>query len=330
MLDFHEKMARCYLCEQTWFKDTFRWDLWYADFNRLVREGKCSYKPEGLTIFEKIVPPQIFYPCLHEVIKEEKCQLCRNNLLFSTEPYILDRRILVMKEKVRYKRIENGSTEGVQMLKDMRYLMAEFSLGRSIELDYRLYDFEIFISFWSQFAIPILFSFTAVVIVILIITSDLTATLVVTLSVVLTNLFLSGMIHYWNLSMNPIVILQIILGIGCSVDFSAHIAFAFLVEDVSALLPPKASKSDIRKKKAELALGKMGSSVFHGGFSTFLALSVLAPANTYIFLVFYRMWFGIILFGLANGFLLLPVILSFVGTTETAMDHIGQDDQTEE
>ena len=74
----------------------------------------------------------------------------------------------------------------------------------------------------------------------------------------------------------------------------------------------------------------MGSSVFHGGFSTFLALSVLAPANTYIFLVFYRMWFGIILFGLANGFLLLPVILSFVGTTETAMDHIDQDDQTEE
>ena len=26
------------------------------------------------------------------------------------------------------------------------------------------------------------------------------------------------------------------------------------------------------------------------------------------------MWFGIILFGMSNGFLLLPVILSFVGT----------------
>ena len=59
----------------------------------------------------------------------------------------------------------------------------------------------------------------------------------------------------------------------------------------------------------------MGSSVFHGGFSTFLAISVLAPAKTYIFLVFYRLWFGIILFGMANGFLFLPVLLSFFGPT---------------
>ena len=65
----------------------------------------------------------------------------------------------------------------------------------------------------------------------------------------------------------------------------------------------------------------MGSSVFHGGFSTFVSLSVLAPTKTYIFQVFYKMWFGIILFGMANGFLLLPVILSFVGTVNTVMDH---------
>ena len=59
----------------------------------------------------------------------------------------------------------------------------------------------------------------------------------------------------------------------------------------------------------------MGSSVFHGGFSTFLAISVLSPAKTYIFLVFYRMWFGIILFGMTNGFLFLPVLLSLCGPT---------------
>ena len=64
----------------------------------------------------------------------------------------------------------------------------------------------------------------------------------------------------------------------------------------------------------------MGSSVFHGGFSTFVAISVLAPAKTYIFVIFYRMWFGMILFGMANGFLLLPVILSFIGPTQVFID----------
>lgn len=57
----------------------------------------------------------------------------------------------------------------------------------------------------------------------------------------------------------------------------------------------------------------MGSSVFHGGFSTFLAIIALSAAQSYIFVVFFRLWFGIIVFGMANGFLLLPVILSFIG-----------------
>ena len=65
----------------------------------------------------------------------------------------------------------------------------------------------------------------------------------------------------------------------------------------------------------------MGSSVFHGAFSTFLAIVTLSPSKTYIFLVFYRLWFGIIIFGMANGFMLLPVILTFVGQTDVVVDH---------
>jgi len=57
----------------------------------------------------------------------------------------------------------------------------------------------------------------------------------------------------------------------------------------------------------------MGSSVLHGGVSTFLAIVVLSGAKSYIFVVFFRVWFGIIIFGMANGFILLPIILSFIG-----------------
>ena len=75
----------------------------------------------------------------------------------------------------------------------------------------------------------------------------------------------------------------------------------------------------------------MGSSVFHGGFSTFLAISVLSPSRTYLFMVFYRLWFGIILFGMSNGFLFLPVVLSMVGPTNTAeLDDEESSDEEEE
>ena len=57
----------------------------------------------------------------------------------------------------------------------------------------------------------------------------------------------------------------------------------------------------------------MGSSVFHGGFSTFIAICTLGMAKSFIFIVFFRLWFGIIVFGIANGFLFLPILLSIIG-----------------
>ena len=60
----------------------------------------------------------------------------------------------------------------------------------------------------------------------------------------------------------------------------------------------------------------MGSSVFHGGISTMLAISVLGFTKSYVFVIFFRLWVGIIIFGMANGFLLLPVILSIIGPLE--------------
>ena len=85
-------------------------------------------------------------------------------------------------------------------------------------------------NFFEEFAYPMTYSFTCVIVVILIITSDITATLVVATCVIMTDIFVVGLIFYWNLTLNPLVVLQIILGIGCSVDYSAHIAYAYLIE----------------------------------------------------------------------------------------------------
>ena len=117
----------------------------------------------------------------------------------------------------------------------MRAIVDEFGYAeKSIEYSWRFFDIELFVSFWDEFTFPMLFSFTAVLVVILVITSDITATLVVALCVIMTDIFVAGIIFYWDLALNPIVILQVVLGIGCSVDYSAHIAYAYLIEE-----PPK-------------------------------------------------------------------------------------------
>lgn len=71
-----------------------------------------------------------------------------------------------------------------------------------------------------------------------------------------------------------------------------------------------------------VAVSQMGSSVFHGGASTFLAISVLAFSNSYVFTVFFRTWMGIVVFGISNGFLLLPIILSEFGPL---IDHSAEE-----
>ena len=60
----------------------------------------------------------------------------------------------------------------------------------------------------------------------------------------------------------------------------------------------------------------MGSSVFHGGLSTLLAISCLSFGNLFTFKIFFKTWFCMLVFGLLNGIILNPIILSILGPIE--------------
>lgn len=60
----------------------------------------------------------------------------------------------------------------------------------------------------------------------------------------------------------------------------------------------------------------MGSSVFHGAFSTFLAVGMMGFAKLYTFIVFFKTWLFIIGFGVFNGMILLPILLSIIGPVD--------------
>ena len=101
------------------------------------------------------------------------------------------------------------------------------------------------------------------------------------------------------------------IALGLSVDYSAHIGHSYLTSG-----NPSGTRAQKRKIKTVYALSKIGPGIFHGGFSTFLAIITVSPSNFYMFIVFFKAWFGIVLFGMANGFMLLPVLLSICGPVE--------------
>ena len=130
---------------------------------------------------------------------------------------------------------------------------------------------------------------------------NLWASLLVLGCVVLTLANVGGFIHFWGLTIDTVSCTNIIISIGLCVDYSAHVAHAFM------------SSTGTRCERVNNALAEIGPAVFNGGFSTFLAFVLLAGSKSHVFATFFKVFFLVVLFGLFNGLLLLPVVLSLVG-----------------
>ena len=154
----------------------------------------------------------------------------------------------------------------------------------------------------------------AVFLVILFITVNIKVTALVLFAVLLVDIYLIALIYYWGLTLNTIAGCNLIFALGMAVDYSSHIAHSYLLAE-----PPARCVTDHSKRnyKATIALSQMGSSVFHGGFSTFIAISILGFSQSYSFQVFFKTWMGIVIFGMSNGLILLPVVLSLIGPVKS-------------
>ena len=108
--------------------------------------------------------------------------------------------------------------------------------------------------------------------------------------------------YFLGLQMSTASAILLSVGLGLAVDYSVHIAHAFMRLSVDS--------EDERVKKV---ITEVGPAVFNGGFSTFLAFAILVFAKSFPFIVFFKMFFLISVFGLHHGLIFLPVFLSLFG-----------------
>lgn len=146
-------------------------------------------------------------------------------------------------------------------------------------------------------------------------TGNMQISIYIVICVALVDLLLFTEMTLWDVSYNTVTGLNNIAAIGLAVDYSAHIGNAYLHthEPLYAMNGREFTKMERRIYKAKAALESMGTSVFHGAMSTFLAILSLGGSKSYVFAAFFKMWIGIIVFGVANGFILLPVLLALTG-----------------
>ncbi|XP_070562444.1 patched domain-containing protein 3-like isoform X2 [Ptychodera flava] len=157
----------------------------------------------------------------------------------------------------------------------------------------------------------------AVFLVTLILIANLWTSLLVFLCVIFTLVDVTGMMHFWGLTIDTVTTINLILAVGLAVDYSAHIGHTFM------------TLKGTRDRRAKYTLGAIGPAVFNGGFSTFLAFVLLIFSNSYIFKVFFKIFFLVVLFGLFHGLVFLPVMLSWIGPSPylSAVDTAKEKDE---
>jgi predicted RND superfamily exporter protein len=93
--------------------------------------------------------------------------------------------------------------------------------------------------------------------------------------------------------------ITIIMSIGFSVDYSAHITYGYVC-----------SNKETPREKIGEALGALGWPLTQGAISTILAVVVLADVPAYMIVTFFKTVFLAITLGLLHGLVFLPVTLA--------------------
>ena len=132
----------------------------------------------------------------------------------------------------------------------------------------------------------------------------------VTFSIVSICTGVMGYMTWWDVNLDTLSMINLIICIGFCVDYSAHITYAFVL-----------APGDDGNERMRNALYSVGFPIAQGALSTILGVSALGFAPSYVFRTFFKTMLLVISFSALHGLVVIPVLLSVVGPPRLTRHH---------
>lgn len=155
----------------------------------------------------------------------------------------------------------------------------------------------------------------AVLVITTILLGSILTAFVVTLVVGMTVSAIIGSMAVMGVSLNAVSLVNLIICVGISVEFTAHIARAFTFPSRATMERAPRHSFRGRDARAWTAMVNVASSVVSGiTITKILGVGVLAFTRSKIFEIYYfRVWVALVLWASTHALILLPVLLSLIG-----------------
>ena len=179
----------------------------------------------------------------------------------------------------------------------------EASSMRALAWNYMMIFYESDLAVLSSVFVNMGVAALAILLVTFVLMPSLAVGLLTIVVMVMIDIGLFGFMYFWDVKLNMISMINLVISVGFAVDYASHMVHAFVSH----------CHGSSRNRRAVESLALMGAPVFNGAVCTLLGVFMLGFAESYVFIVFFRMFTLVVVIGTVHGLVVLPVLLGCIG-----------------